>query len=177
LAASCAASPALRNATRAAAASACVWVIAVDICCPAACVVRPRPEVASLACCICLRKSPISARRRTTTERSDMGKPPQIVVELPNDSAGGNCQKRPGARLTVFGLVLLVIGVVLLVMNLATTHAKFVPASEPSKRRGRPAPASIIMIVGGLILAGIGFARRILAAVESANSSLPVPGG
>lgn len=78
----------------------------------------------------------------------------------------GEIVKKPGARLTVFGLVLLVIGVVLLVMNLATTHAKFVPGVGTVETQGTPSAASIIMIVGGLILAGIGFARRILAAVE-----------
>ncbi|AYN57948.1 hypothetical protein PP640_gp18 [Arthrobacter phage Faja] len=78
----------------------------------------------------------------------------------------GEVVKKPGARLTVGGLVTAAVGLVLLVMNLATTHAKFVPGVGTVETQGTPSAASIILIVVGLILAGIGFARRMLAAAE-----------
>lgn len=79
----------------------------------------------------------------------------------------GEKQKaRPGTNLITWGVVALVVGVLVLVMNFATTHATYVPGVGTVTTQGTPSPGAIILLVVGLLLAGIGFARRLLAAVE-----------
>ena len=56
--------------------------------------------------------------------------------------------------MTTAGLVIALYGLTIILINLFAST------------RGTVAPGAIIAIVAGLLLAGIGFARRLLAAVE-----------
>lgn len=67
--------------------------------------------------------------------------------------------------MTTAGLVILVIGFVLCVLPLATTHVDYV-GGRMVETQGAPSAAAIIIVIVGLALAGIGFARRLLAAAE-----------
>lgn len=67
--------------------------------------------------------------------------------------------------MTTVGLVILVIGFVLAVLPLATTNVDYV-GGRMVETQGTPSAAAIIMVIVGLVLAGIGFARRLLAAAE-----------
>lgn len=74
--------------------------------------------------------------------------------------------KKPGKIMTEIGVVVLVLGLALLVYNLFTTIEKYVPGVGMVETKGAPSPGSVILIIVGLLLAGIGFARRLLAAAE-----------
>lgn len=63
------------------------------------------------------------------------------------------------------GIVLLALGFVLLLINLTSPVTNYV-AGVGMVTTKAPSAGAIILLVGGLVLAGIGFARRILAAVE-----------
>lgn len=78
----------------------------------------------------------------------------------------GDSKNRPGTSLLTWGIVALVLGVILLVMNLATTNVDFVPGAGTVETRGTPSAGAIGLLVIGLLLSGFGFGRRILAAVE-----------
>lgn len=78
----------------------------------------------------------------------------------------GDIVKTPGKGMTTTGLVILGLGFAVLVMNLFTTFAKYAPGIGMIEVKGTPSPAAIIMIIVGLLLAAIGFARRLLAAAE-----------
>ena len=78
----------------------------------------------------------------------------------------GESVRKPGKRLTTAGLVIAALGVLLAVMAMATTHSDYVPGLGNVETQGTPSAVSIIMVIVGLVLAGIGFARRLLAAAE-----------
>lgn len=63
------------------------------------------------------------------------------------------------------GVVVLFIGFVLLIINITNPVSNYVPGVGTVTTQS-PSIGSIILIVAGLILAGIGFARRVLAALE-----------
>jgi len=63
------------------------------------------------------------------------------------------------------GIVVLVLGFALLLVNLTNPVTNYVSGVGMVTTQG-PSAGSIILILGGLLLASIGFARRILAAVE-----------
>lgn len=63
------------------------------------------------------------------------------------------------------GVVIVILGFVLLVINLTNPVTNYV-SGVGMITTNSPSPASIILIVAGLVLAGFGFARRLLAAVE-----------
>jgi hypothetical protein len=78
----------------------------------------------------------------------------------------GEQQKaRPGTNMIKGGIVVLVLGVILLVFNLANPVSNYVSGVGMVETRG-PSAGAIILLVGGLIIAGIGYLRRLLAAVE-----------
>jgi hypothetical protein len=64
------------------------------------------------------------------------------------EKLGDKVQTKPGSRLMPAGVVCLVVSVLLLGMNLST--------------RGVPSGGFWILLLAGLILAGVGFARRVL---------------
>ena len=74
-------------------------------------------------------------------------------------------KQRPGTRLISTGLVVLVLGFVLLLFNLTNPVTNYVSGVGMVETRG-PSAGAIIGIVAGLLLAAIGFGRRMLAAVE-----------
>lgn len=78
----------------------------------------------------------------------------------------GEIVKTPGKRMITTGLVILVLGFALLLVNLFTTVHKYVPGAGTVEVTGTPSPAAIILVIAGLVLAGIGFGRRLLAAAE-----------
>lgn len=61
--------------------------------------------------------------------------------------------RRPGSRITGAGLLIAAIGVILLIAGVVGS--------------GSVSAFSAVIIFAGLIVAGIGFARRVLAALES----------
>jgi hypothetical protein len=61
--------------------------------------------------------------------------------------------RKPGSTITGTGLVIAAIGVILLIAGVVGS--------------GSGSVLSVLLIAAGLIVAGIGFARRVLAAVES----------
>jgi hypothetical protein len=61
--------------------------------------------------------------------------------------------KKTGSRTTGTGLVIAAIGAILLIAGIVGS--------------GSGSILSVLLIAAGLVVAGIGFARRILAAVES----------
>lgn len=63
------------------------------------------------------------------------------------------------------GLVVLVLGFVLLIVNISSPVTHYVTGLGMVETR-TPSAGAIIMLIGGLLLAGIGFARRMMAAVE-----------
>lgn len=74
-------------------------------------------------------------------------------------------QQRPGTGLITAGLVVIVLGLVLLVVNLTNPVSNYV-AGVGMVTTQKPSAGAIILPIVGILLAGIGFARRILAAVE-----------
>jgi hypothetical protein len=79
----------------------------------------------------------------------------------------GEIVKKPGQNMTTSGLIVLVLGLALLMYNLFTTVTKYVPGVGTVEVKGTPSAGAIILIIVGLLLAGIGFARRLLAAAEN----------
>lgn len=63
------------------------------------------------------------------------------------------------------GLVTLVLGFALLLVNLTNPVTNYVAGVGMVKTQG-PSVGAIILLVVGLLLAGVGFAMRLLAAVE-----------
>jgi len=63
------------------------------------------------------------------------------------------------------GVVVLVLGFALLLVNLTNPVTNYVKGVGMVTTQG-PSAGAIILLIAGLVLAGIGFARRILAAVE-----------
>lgn len=63
------------------------------------------------------------------------------------------------------GVVILVLGFALLLVNLTNPVTNYVKGVGMVTTQG-PSAGAIILLIAGLVLAGIGFARRILAAVE-----------
>lgn len=63
------------------------------------------------------------------------------------------------------GIVVLVLGFALLLVNLTNPVTNYVKGVGMVTTQG-PSAGAIILLVAGLVLAGIGFARRLLAAVE-----------
>lgn len=75
----------------------------------------------------------------------------------------GEIVKTPGkSRLTTAGLVVAALGLVLCVLPLFVTNVDYV-GGRMVETQGTPSAAAIIMVIVGLLLAGIGFARRMLA--------------
>lgn len=60
--------------------------------------------------------------------------------------------KKPGSRTAGAGLLIAAIGAILLIAGMVG---------------GGPSALSVLVIVAGLIVAGIGFARRVLRALEN----------
>jgi len=77
----------------------------------------------------------------------------------------GDTKQRPGTRLMATGIVILVIGFALLLMNLTNPVTNYVAGVGLVKTQS-PSVGAIVLLIAGLLLAGIGFARRVLAAVE-----------
>lgn len=77
----------------------------------------------------------------------------------------GEIVKRPGKRMTEIGLVIVVVGFVLCVLPLLSTHTDYV-GGRMVETQGTPSALAIVIVIVGLLLAGIGFARRLLAAAE-----------
>ena len=63
------------------------------------------------------------------------------------------------------GIVVLVLGFALLLVNLTNPVTNYV-SGVGMVTTAKPSIGAIILPIAGIILAGIGFARRILAAVE-----------
>lgn len=63
------------------------------------------------------------------------------------------------------GVVVLVLGFALLLVNLTNPATNYVSGVGMVKTQG-PSAGAIILLIAGVLLAGIGFARRLLAAVE-----------
>ena len=80
-------------------------------------------------------------------------------------SLGEKQKQRPGTRLIATGLVVLVLGFALLLVNLTNPVTSYV-AGVGMVTTQSPSAGAIILPIAGILLAGIGFARRVLAAVE-----------
>lgn len=66
------------------------------------------------------------------------------------------------------GLVLLVIGIALCALALGTTHAELNPATmRTEETQGTPSPIAWLVLIAGAGLTIAGYAKRMLAAVES----------
>lgn len=63
------------------------------------------------------------------------------------------------------GIVILVVGFALLLMNLTNPVTNYVAGVGLVKTQS-PSVGAIVLLIAGLLLAGIGFARRVLAAME-----------
>lgn len=74
-------------------------------------------------------------------------------------------KKRPGTRLMVTGIVALALGFVVLLINITNPVSNYVQGSGMVTTQS-PSVGAIVLIVAGLLLAAIGFGRRVLAAVE-----------
>jgi len=80
-------------------------------------------------------------------------------------SVGEKQKQRPGTRLIATGLVILALGLVLLVVNLTTPVTNYV-AGMGMVTTQSPSAGAIILPIAGLLVAGIGFGRRVLSAIE-----------
>lgn len=66
------------------------------------------------------------------------------------------------------GLVVFVIGIALIGLALGTTHAELNPVTMRTEQtRGTPSPIAWITLLAGIGLIIAGYAKRMLAAVES----------
>ena len=63
------------------------------------------------------------------------------------------------------GIVIMVLGFALLIVNLTSPVTNYV-SGVGMVTTARPSIGAIILPIAGILLAGIGFARRVLAAVE-----------
>ena len=63
------------------------------------------------------------------------------------------------------GIVVLVLGFILLMINLTNPVTNYVAGVGMVETRG-PSAGAIILIAAGILLAAIGFARRVLASIE-----------
>lgn len=77
----------------------------------------------------------------------------------------GGTKQRPGTRLIATGLVALALGFILLIVNLTNPVTNYV-AGVGLVETQSPSVGSIILIAAGLLLAAIGFGKRVLSAVE-----------
>lgn len=65
------------------------------------------------------------------------------------------------------GVVILVIGALLLIVNLTSTTAELAPGTfTVEEKAGTASPASLMLIIGGVVLVVVGYAKRMLAAAE-----------
>lgn len=60
-------------------------------------------------------------------------------------------KQRPGDKLLGYGIALVVIGVILCIVGLATTHA--------DGTQGSPPPVAWLVLIAGLVMAGIGYRK------------------
>ena len=74
-------------------------------------------------------------------------------------------KRRPGSRLMPIGVVVLVLGFILLLINLTNPVTNYVAGSGLVQTRG-PSSGAIILIVAGILLAAFGFARRVMSSIE-----------
>lgn len=75
--------------------------------------------------------------------------------------------RRPGTKLLIIGLVLAVVGLLLVIIGFSTTHVSLQPGTfRTIETPGSPTPAAWIILVAGLVLAAVGFGKRVLAAIE-----------
>ena len=72
---------------------------------------------------------------------------------------------KPGSRLMPTGIVVLVLGFILLMINLTNPVTNYVAGVGMVETRG-PSAGAIILIAAGILLAAIGFARRVLASID-----------
>lgn len=63
------------------------------------------------------------------------------------------------------GIVMLVLGFVLLVINLSNPVTNYV-AGVGMVTTKAPSGGAIVLLIGGPVIAAIGFGRRVLAAIE-----------
>jgi succinate dehydrogenase hydrophobic anchor subunit len=75
---------------------------------------------------------------------------------------GEKVQGKPGSKLMRTGVVLLVLSIVLLAVNLTRNDEKYVAGVGYIQVGGTPSAGFWILLLGGLLLAGIGIARRVL---------------
>lgn len=76
-------------------------------------------------------------------------------------------KQRPGTRLIATGLVIVAIGVLLVIVGFSTTHVQMIPGTfRTTEVQGAPTPAAWIILLVGVILAGVGFGKRVLSAIE-----------
>lgn len=65
------------------------------------------------------------------------------------------------------GIVILAIGILLIIIGFSTTHVAIVPGTfRTAETAGAPTPAAWIIFIVGIVMAGIGFGRRVLASIE-----------
>jgi hypothetical protein len=75
--------------------------------------------------------------------------------------------RRPGTKLLIIGLVLAAIGLLLVIVGFSTTHATLQPGTfRTVETPGAPTPVAWIILATGLVLTGVGFGKRVLAAIE-----------
>lgn len=77
----------------------------------------------------------------------------------------GETKRRPGTRLMAAGLAALALGFVLLMFNLTNPVSRYVQGAGMVETQG-PSAGAVVLIVAGLLLAAIGFGRRVLASIE-----------
>lgn len=77
----------------------------------------------------------------------------------------GDTKQRPGTRLMATGIVILVIGFALLLVNLTNPVTNYVSGVGMVTTQS-PSVGAIVLPIVGILLAGIGFGRRVLSAVE-----------
>jgi predicted metal-binding membrane protein len=74
-------------------------------------------------------------------------------------------KQRPGTRLMATGLVALVLGFALLLVNLTNPVTNYVAGAGLVTTQS-PSIGAIVLIAAGLLLAAIGFGRRVLSSLE-----------
>lgn len=75
-------------------------------------------------------------------------------------SLGEKQKQRPGDKLLGYGIALVVIGVILCIVGLATTHVEIVPGTlRTIETHGSPPPIAWPVMIAGLVLAGIGYRK------------------
>jgi amino acid transporter len=74
---------------------------------------------------------------------------------------------KPGNTLMILGAAALVLGVVILIMNLTSTQVNYVAGLGTVETRGTPSVGSIVLLIAGVVLAVVGFAKRLVAAAEN----------